>query len=180
MLQCVMRQIAYMPMVCADHAAAQHTSNSVYGRAGRRGRLPFVTVSMGKSKRWQRYQNKGTSRMNIFTTQQNSTRVLKQTLLGTLGATPLMLAILGGSAGSAFAQAAPSTPSAPAIETVVSTGTRITRDGFEAPTPVTVITADQIQSVATSFAADYLNELPQFAGSTTPLSTAPGINNSQG
>ena len=32
----------------------------------------------------------------------------------------------------------------------------------------------------TGCAADYLNELPQFAGSTTPLSTAPGINNSQG
>ena len=66
------------------------------------------------------------------------------------------------------------------VETIVVTGSRITRDGFAAPTPVTVTTVDQIQSAATNFAADYLNELPQFAGSTTPLSTAPGINNSQG
>jgi outer membrane receptor protein involved in Fe transport len=122
--------------------------------------------------------------MNVFITQQISARGLKRALLGTLSVTPLMLAILGSSAGSAFAQAAPApvqtAQAAPAIETVVVTGSHIQRDGFEAPTPVTVTSAYQIQSLATNAAADYLNELPQFAGSTTPLSTAPGINNSQG
>ena len=123
--------------------------------------------------------------MNDFRTQKVSGRLLKNALLGTLSATPLMLVILGSSAGAALAQgaAAPAAPAAAApaeVETMVVTGSRITRDGFAAPTPVTVTTVDQIQSAATNFAADYLNELPQFAGSTTPLSTAPGINNSQG
>jgi iron complex outermembrane receptor protein len=116
--------------------------------------------------------------MTVFSTQKVSRRLLKNALLCTISATPLMLAILGGSAGAALAQAAPPTPAE--VEAVVVTGSRIVRDGFAAPTPVTVTTVDQIQSGATNFAADYLNELPQFAGSTTPLSTAPGINNSQG
>lgn len=118
--------------------------------------------------------------MTDFRTQKASGRLLKNALLGTLSATPMMLAILGASASAAWAQSAPA-PAAPAeVETIVVTGSRISRDGFAAPTPVTVTTVEQIQSVATNFAADYLNELPQFAGSTTPLSTAPGINNSQG
>ena len=112
--------------------------------------------------------------MNDFRTQK---RLLKNAFLGTLSATPLMLAILGGSAGAALAQAAAPTPE---VEAIVVTGSRIIRDGFAAPTPVTVTSMDDIETSATSFAADYLNTLPQFAGSTTPLSTAPGINNSQG
>jgi outer membrane receptor protein involved in Fe transport len=120
----------------------------------------------------------GISGLKVFTGQRNCAPMVKRTLLGMLSATPLMLAILGSSSGSALAQAAPA--SAPGVETIVVTGSHIQRDGFEAPTPVTVTTIEQIQSVATNDAADYLNELPQFAGSTTPLSTAPGINNSQG
>jgi hypothetical protein len=118
----------------------------------------------------------GGFQMNDFRTQKVSGRLLKNALLSTLSATPLMFAILGGSAGAALAQAAPlrrqSKPSS-------SPDRAFVRDGFAAPTPVTVTTAEQIQTVATNFAADYLNELPQFAGSTTPLSTAPGINNSR-
>ncbi|HEU0095750.1 MAG TPA: TonB-dependent receptor plug domain-containing protein, partial [Rhizomicrobium sp.] len=115
--------------------------------------------------------------MNDVTTQSVAGRFLKNALLSTLSATPLMLAILGTSAVAAFAQ---SEPAPVEVENVVVTGSRIVRDGFAAPTPVTVTSADQIQTGATNLAADYLNELPQFAGSTTPLSTAPGINNSQG
>jgi iron complex outermembrane recepter protein len=112
--------------------------------------------------------------MNDFRTQK---RLLKSAFLGTVSAAPMMLAILGGSAGSALAQAAAPTPE---VETIVVTGSRILRDGFAAPTPVTVTSMAEIETSATNFAADYLNTLPQFAGSTTPLSTAPGINNSQG
>lgn len=113
--------------------------------------------------------------MNDFGSQK---RLLKNFILGTLSATPLMLTILGSSAGSALAQAPAEAKLE--VETVVTTGSRILRDGFAAPTPVTVTSMDQIQTSATNLAADYLNTLPQFAGSTTPLSTAPGINNSQG
>lgn len=114
--------------------------------------------------------------MNDFRMQKVSGRLLKNIFLSTVSATPLMLAILGGSAGTALAQEVP----AAEVETIVVTGSRILRDGFAAPTPVTVTSIDQIETSATNFAADYLNTLPQFAGSTTPLSTAPGINNSTG
>lgn len=114
--------------------------------------------------------------MTDFRTQKGTGRLLKNALLSTLSATPLMLAILSGSAGAALAQAAPE----PEVEAIVVTGSRILRDGFAAPTPVTVTNVEDIATSATSFAADYLNTLPQFAGSTTPLSTAPGINNSTG
>ena len=73
--------------------------------------------------------------MTDFRTQKVSGRLLKNALLGTLSATPLMLAILGGSAGTALAQdaAAPAAAAPAEVETMVVTGSRITRDGFAAP-----------------------------------------------
>src|SRR4051812_7333264 len=119
--------------------------------------------------------------MDIVTTQRISARMSKRVMLGTLSATPLMLAILASSAGSAFAQAAPTPQNVQAAqaaptEEIVVTGTRIIRNGYEAPTPVTVVGVEQLQSIATSNVADYLNTLPELAGSATPQSTAATIN----
>jgi hypothetical protein len=66
------------------------------------------------------------------------------------------------------------------IQQVVVTGTRVTTNGYQAPTPVTVVSSEQFKTLATGDAADYLNTLPQFVGSSTPVSTANGINNHQG
>jgi iron complex outermembrane receptor protein len=54
------------------------------------------------------------------------------------------------------------------VEQVQVTGTRIQRDGYSAPTPVTVIGADTIQADAPANLADYLNTLPAVVGSETP------------
>lgn len=51
---------------------------------------------------------------------------------------------------------------------LVVTGTRIRRDGFEAPTPVSVITEAQIQQSAPTNIADYVNQLPAVQGGETP------------
>lgn len=51
---------------------------------------------------------------------------------------------------------------------LVVTGTRIQRDGFEAPTPVSVITEAQIQQSAPTNIADYVNQLPAVQGGETP------------
>lgn len=124
--------------------------------------------------------------MSVATTQHISAGKLKRTLLGVLRARPLMLAILGSSAGAAFAQAAPSDPPAEAetastaSEAIVITGTRVIRDGYQAPTPMTVVGSEQLQTLAASNVADAINTLPQFTGSSTPLTTAGGINNHQG
>jgi outer membrane receptor protein involved in Fe transport len=52
---------------------------------------------------------------------------------------------------------------------VIVTGTRIVRDGFQAPTPITVLTQEEIQnSSPTNNIADFVNQMPALAGSTRP------------
>lgn len=51
---------------------------------------------------------------------------------------------------------------------IVVTGTRITRDGYTAPTPVTVATTEDLVRVTPSSLPDGLNKLPQFANSSSP------------
>ena len=75
--------------------------------------------------------------------------------------------------GVAFAQAAPTqaeSQAAPAqadgpLEEVKVTGSRVISNGNDSPTPVTVVTTDQIQAVQPSRLADNLNDLPVFSGS---------------
>lgn len=54
-------------------------------------------------------------------------------------------------------------------EQVIITGSRIARSGYQSPTPLTVIGIEDIQNGSpTNNLADFLNELPQVAGSTRP------------
>ncbi|HEY5759917.1 MAG TPA: TonB-dependent receptor plug domain-containing protein, partial [Steroidobacter sp.] len=56
------------------------------------------------------------------------------------------------------------------IDSVVVTGTRITRDGYEAPTPVSVLGADELNALNTVNVADAVNVLPAFSNSVSPRS----------
>jgi iron complex outermembrane receptor protein len=82
-----------------------------------------------------------------------------------------IVALCGGAsllaiAPAAFAQQAAPTSTAPStLETVVVTGSRIVRNGYAAPTPVTVATADQLQALTPTDIPDGLNKLPVFDGS---------------
>ena len=58
---------------------------------------------------------------------------------------------------------------APAEITV--TGTRIQRDGYRAPTPLTVLNSEDIEKSAPANIADYVNDIPSLVGSHTPAST---------
>jgi len=51
---------------------------------------------------------------------------------------------------------------------IVVTGSRIVRDGFESPSPVTVLGQDQVQSRAQTNIGEALNELPSFRALITP------------
>jgi outer membrane receptor protein involved in Fe transport len=63
-------------------------------------------------------------------------------------------------------------------EDIVVTGTRIVRDGFQAPTPLTVLTRDDIENTSpTNNIADFVNQLPQLAGSTKPANSRLNISN---
>jgi outer membrane receptor protein involved in Fe transport len=64
------------------------------------------------------------------------------------------------------------TQRAPVVDEVVVTGSRIGRaDGFEAPTPVTVLGVAELKSFASDNIADAINTMPVFAGSATPGSS---------
>lgn len=71
----------------------------------------------------------------------------------------------------AFAQtndAAQSASAQPADQAIVITGSRIARQGFNAPTPVTVVGQDAIQARGDTNIAEVLNALPAFRASQTP------------
>jgi outer membrane receptor protein involved in Fe transport len=75
-------------------------------------------------------------------------------------------------AGAAYAQA----PSdADAVDAVVVTGSRVVRDGYAAPTPVSVVGRQEIERSATPNIADYVNTLPAVSGSSTPITTATNV-----
>lgn len=89
-------------------------------------------------------------------------------------------------AGNAAAQTAPASaadPADPATESsreIVVTGTRIMRSGFEAPTPLTVMTAEDIaNSSPTNNVADFVNQLPSMAGSTKPANSRLNLSSGQ-
>jgi outer membrane receptor protein involved in Fe transport len=110
-------------------------------------------------------------------------RTLRSTTLVALSA----LWVAGSSTAFAQAQTDTNPPTAPvaggntppaaaddqaaATAEIVVSGTRIVRNGYSQPTPVTVVGTDQLQTSATSNIADYVNTLPVFLGSATPITS---------
>jgi len=78
--------------------------------------------------------------------------------------------------GNAYAQTLPATDEAPATNEIVITGSRIVSSGYTAPTPVTVVSTEQLQRTAPGSIPEALNQLPQFAGSNSNL-TPGGLGN---
>lgn len=60
---------------------------------------------------------------------------------------------------------------------IVVTGSRIVRDGYEAPTPVTVATVEDLVKSTPSSIPDALNKLPQFQNSLGPGRSASNFSN---
>jgi iron complex outermembrane receptor protein len=88
----------------------------------------------------------------------------------------LAIAIATGWGAQAFAQT--TEPAAPArggaaVDEVVVTGSRISRSGFETPTPVTAISQDEIRAKASATVTDLVHEIPQL----TPNTVAVGSQN---
>ena len=63
------------------------------------------------------------------------------------------------------------------VESVSVTGTRVVRDGYSAPTPVTVLGSEQIEAQAPQNLADFVNKFPSFIGSETPNTSAGSLSN---
>lgn len=60
------------------------------------------------------------------------------------------------------------------VEEVVVTGSRVVSNGDEAPTPVTVVTAEKLMDAKPSNLGDALRQLPQFAADTSTRSAGAG------
>lgn len=60
-------------------------------------------------------------------------------------------------------------------EAIIVSGTRITREGFEAPTPTTVIDEKALQANPQPNIANYLNQLPALSGSVSPRTSGTGV-----
>lgn len=60
---------------------------------------------------------------------------------------------------------------------IVVTGTRIVRDGYDAPTPVSVISTKEINAEAPANITDFVNTLPAVRGSTTASSSNGSLSN---
>lgn len=62
------------------------------------------------------------------------------------------------------------------VDAIIITGSRIPRTGFSAPTPTTVVSAEQLQLGALPNVADALNRMPALRASLTPASTTSNSN----
>ena len=105
--------------------------------------------------------------MNTMTRLQRRTFRISALTATVLGSTCLSSLGMSATAHAADAQ----TAQAPVVEEIVVTGSRVIRDGYEAPTPVSVVGIEQLQNTATSNLADYVNQLPVLSGSATPQSS---------
>lgn len=89
----------------------------------------------------------------------------------------LISALLLSTAGTAMAQAANQQPAADApdaskeatdLDTIIVTGSRIRRAGFDTLEPATVVSREYIDARALTNVADALNEIPGFGAGVTP------------
>ncbi|MGE3335397.1 MAG: TonB-dependent receptor [Rhodospirillaceae bacterium] len=78
----------------------------------------------------------------------------------------LALGVQGAFAPHAQAQTAAPAP-APAVDEIVVTGSRVIRDGYEAPTPLTVVGTEALEKSGVSNVADMMNQMPTFSGSAS-------------
>lgn len=80
----------------------------------------------------------------------------------------------------AAASAASAQPAGDAVETVTVTGSRLVTSGADAPTPVTVVSAEQLQLAAPRNIVDGLLQLPAFKGSLSVANQSTGTTSSNG
>src|SRR5476651_1685691 len=66
------------------------------------------------------------------------------------------------------------------VESVTVTGSRVISDITLSPTPLTTVTADQLQATTPTDIPDALNKLPDFIGGASPRSQNNGQNNNSG
>lgn len=105
-------------------------------------------------------------------------RQFRSSLLTTAGLA--LWALHGGAALAAEEPAAPQAAEQAADDTaplddIVVTGSRIVRDGYSAPTPVSVLGQAEIAAQAPANISDFVNQMPAIAGSATSGTSSGGL-----
>ena len=88
-----------------------------------------------------------------------------------------LAALLGAATTSHAADAVEASAKAVDLEEVMVTGSRVVRDGYDAPTPVNVLGTEEIKAAAAANIADFVNTLPSVAGSATAANSSGGLSN---
>ncbi len=84
--------------------------------------------------------------------------------LTTVSSLALVSASVAGLNAARAQTPAPQSAQAPAVEEIVVTGSRVISNGYEAPTPVTVMSTAQIEQANQPNIADFVGQLPAFGG----------------
>ncbi len=108
--------------------------------------------------------------MNSITTSVPASRRSKRFAARAL-TTVSAIALASSFCGTQAALAAAPQEAADSIEELVITGSRIIREGYEAPTPLAVISTEALQTAPNGNIAAFLNTMPVFSGSTQPQSS---------
>ena len=90
-----------------------------------------------------------------------------------LGLAMTALALVHAAPGAAQEAATPQqSAETTGSDQIIVTGTRIVRDGFQSPTPLTVVSQEEILNQSpTNNLADFVNQIPSLAGSTRPANS---------
>ncbi len=92
------------------------------------------------------------------------------------GVSTLAIGLALSTQAFAAAATAPAAGEAAAVGEVVVTASRVQRLGFEAPTPTTVQTSENIERQAFVMVTDFLNQVPAMRGSTSAAALGLGTN----
>lgn len=95
-----------------------------------------------------------------------------------MSASPLAVAAAMLWSYAAAAQQAEIAPPDATADEIVVTGSRIARSGYQAPTPLTVLSTADINAAAPANVADFVNRIPSVVGSSTPANSQ--LNMSEG
>lgn len=68
----------------------------------------------------------------------------------------------------------------PPLEAVVVTGTQVAREGFESPTPLIVLSVDEIERDAPTDVANFINKIPGFANSQLARNSSTSLSDANG
>ncbi|MDF0541721.1 TonB-dependent receptor [Sphingobium sp. H39-3-25] len=105
--------------------------------------------------------------------EQSSIRLLKRHALASAGIAALCLM-----SNAAYGQSLPETPQElDGGGDITVTGSRIVRDGYDAPTPVSVISTKELKAEAPANISDFVNTLPAVRGSGTSSNSNGALSN---